>query len=280
MDSKSAIHPMNSPLVSVITVTFNAQRYIEQTIQSVLAQTYPDTEYIIIDGGSTDGTTDIIHRYAGHLSYWVSEKDNGIYDAMNKGIRHAKGQLIGMVNAGDFYEPDTVQRVVDAYMQHPDCGVFHGDINMLNEDGSLFKQKHANTDLQQLDKGFGLFHPTFFIPKAVYEKIGLYDTDFRLAADYDFALRCRNAAVPFCHIPYILSNFRIGGATNRQRRRSIEESKRALLKNGVPAQTAGQAYRQWLRQMRKDIVLRRIYDILRKIFPQQLIHRISLRIHI
>lgn len=271
---------IKNPLVSVITVTFNAQQYIEQTIESVLAQTYQNVEYIIIDGGSTDGTVDIIRRYAERLSYWVTEKDNGIYDAMNKGIRHAKGELIGMVNASDSYENDTIQAVVDAYRLHPENGVFHGNINMLNEDGSLFKQKCANNNLTQLNNGFRLFHPTFFVKKDTYQRIGLYDTSFRLAADYDFALRCRNAGVTFYHIPQVLSNFRVGGATNKQRLNSLNESKMALLKNGVTPQQAEQTYRFWLKQMRKDIVLRKIYNILRKIFPQQLIHHISLRIHV
>ena len=100
------------PLVSVITVTYNAKSYLEQTIQSVFAQTYPHIEYIIIDGASTDGTLDIIKRHEKKIAFWVSEKDNGIYDAMNKGIRAANGELIGIINASDYYEPDTISEVV------------------------------------------------------------------------------------------------------------------------------------------------------------------------
>ena len=271
---------MTDPLVSIVTVTFNAEKYIEQTIQSVLAQTYRNVEYIIIDGESSDGTIDIIRRYANRLSYWISEKDNGIYDAMNKGILHAHGELIGIVNASDFYAPYTIQTIVDAYEQHPNIGIFHGNINMLNEDGSLFKQKSADSDLAQLDKGFGLFHPTFFVRKDIYQQVGLYDTSFRLAADYDFALRCRNAGVAFYHIPQVLSNFRVGGATNKQRLNSLSESKTALLNNGITQQQAEQTYALWKKQTYKDIILRKIYNALCKIFPHKWIYKISLWIRI
>lgn len=271
---------MDTPLVSIITVTFNAKDYLEQTIQSVLAQTYTPIEYIIIDGGSTDGTIDIIKRYSNHLSYWVSEPDKGIYDAMNKGISYTKGELVGIVNASDFYEPDTVERVVAASNQNPQAGIFHGNINMLNEDGSLFKVKLPNTDLQQLAKGFGLYHPTFFVRKSVYDTMGKYDTTFRLAADYDFALRCWKNDIVFCYINRILSNFRVGGATNKRRLLGLEESKKALLQNGIPPTEAERTYTLWVHDMHKDIRLRRIYDILRKILPQKWIYTISRYVHV
>ncbi len=271
---------MDTPLVSIITVTFNAKDYLEQTIKSVIAQTYTPIEYIIIDGGSTDGTIDIIKRYSNNLSYWISEPDKGIYDAMNKGISHAKGKLIGIVNASDFYEQDTVQRVVAASNQNPQAGIFHGNINMLNEDGSLFKVKQPNTDMQQLTKGFGIYHPTFFVRKSVYDTMGCYDTTFRLAADYDFALRCWRNDIVFCYINRVLSNFRIGGATNKRRLLGLEESKKALLQNGLSHAEAENTYTQWVHNMRKDIRLRRIYDLLRKIFPQKWIYIISQYVHI
>lgn len=269
-----------SPLVSIITVTYNAKNYLEQTIQSVIAQTYPNIEYIIIDGGSTDGTIDVIKKYDNHIAHWVSEPDRGIYDAMNKGIRLAHGKLIGMVNASDYYEPNTVQRVIEAYQAKPNVGIFHGNINMLNEDGSFFKRKVADTNLQHLEMGFSIFHPTFFVTANVYETMGLYDIHFRLAADYDFALRCWKAGVIFHHIDSILSNFRVGGATNQQRLQSLEESKQALINNGIPEQEANHAYAVWKSKMQKDIVARYFYDLLRKIFPTYLIQKITPHIQI
>lgn len=264
-----------STLVSIITVTYNAKNYIGQTIQSVIAQTYPNIEYIIIDGGSTDGTVDIIKKYKDHIAHWVSEPDKGIYDAMNKGISFAHGELIGIVNASDYYAEDTVQKVVEAYQTHLNAGLFHGNINMLNEDGSLFKHKIADSNLQHLETGFSIFHPTFFVTKNVYDKMGLYDTTFRLAADYDFALRCWKAGIGFYYIDSVLSNFRVGGATNQQRLQSLEESKKALLNNGISEQDAEHTYSIWITKMRKDIFARSVYDKLRTILPFAFVQKIS-----
>lgn len=274
------LNSTRKPLVSIITVTFNAKDYLEQTIQSVINQTYKHLEYIIIDGGSTDGTVDIIKKYSGHLSFWISEPDKGIYDAMNKGISHANGEIIGIVNASDFYEPYTIQTVVDASIQNTSAGIFHGNINMRNEDGTLFKIKQPNNNLQNLAKGFQLFHPTFFVRKIVYDTIGSYDTSFRMAADYDFALRCWKNNIKFFYIDRILSNFRIGGTTDKKRLQGLEESKRALLNNGISAEKAEESYTQWLHDMRKNERLRKIYDLLRKIIPQKIIYRISQYIHV
>ena len=187
---------MKQPLISIITVTRNAEKYLEKTIQSVLAQTYQNIEYLIIGGNSTDGTIEIITNYelriTNTLKYFrfVSENDNGLYDAMNKGIRMAKGDLIGMVNAGDFYEPNAVETVVSTYLQHKDTGILYGNINMLNEDGSFFKLKKSDTNLEKLYKGMSLYHPTFFVAKSVYEKHGLYDLQYKIASDFDFVIRC------------------------------------------------------------------------------------------
>ena len=121
---------MSNPLVSIITVTYNAEKYLEQTIKSVISQSYKNIEYIIIDGMSSDGTVDIIKRYQKYIAHFSSEPDKGIYDAMNKGIKKANGELIGIINSSDFYEPDAVETVVSAYLQNKGAGIFHGNINM------------------------------------------------------------------------------------------------------------------------------------------------------
>mgnify|MGYP000302656355 FL=1 len=116
------------PLISVVTVSYNAIATIEQTILSVINQKYSAIEYIIIDGGSTDGTVDIIKKYEDKISYWVSERDNGIYDAMNKGIRHATGKIVGIINSDDWYEMDAFATVADLYLKKGDLYLYHGDI--------------------------------------------------------------------------------------------------------------------------------------------------------
>ena len=126
---------IQQPLVSVITVVYNGEKYLEQTIQSVINQTYNNIEYIIIDGGSTDTTLDIIKKYKDYISYFISEPDNGLYDAMNKGIRRANGELIGMLNSDDWLNLDAISTVQNAYVKNPGTKILHGDRTDISVDG-------------------------------------------------------------------------------------------------------------------------------------------------
>lgn len=197
--------------VSIITVCYNSKRYLEQTIQSVISQTYPNIEYILVDGASTDGTLEVIQHYASiHPEYihYVSESDAGIYDAMNKGIRLATGELIGIINSDDWYEYDTVETVVKAYRQHGPA-VYHG-----------IQRKHKNgveiellrTSANQLNRQM-IEHSTCFVPKAIYEEYGLFDEAYRYVGDYELMLRLRQNNVPFVPLDYVLANFREGGVS-------------------------------------------------------------------
>lgn len=258
-------------VVSIITVTFNAASFIEQTIQSVIHQTYKNVEYIIVDGGSNDGTVDIIRQYEDHISKWVSEPDKGLYDAMNKGIRMATGQLIGIVNASDFFNPDTVSIMVDAARKNPDVGIFHGDINMLNEDGSFFKRKSPDPDLSQHYKGMKVYHPTMFVRKDVYQTLGVYDIQYRISADFDFILRCALANVKFHYIPEVISNFRVGGVSSVRQNAAMEECAHSLSNNGYSAEIVASLLGQWRRKARKDALNKRCYDVLRKLLPARIV---------
>ncbi|GHT54348.1 hypothetical protein AGMMS49982_18910 [Bacteroidia bacterium] len=261
--------------VSIITVTYNAQEHLEETMQHVFAQSYPNVEYILIDGGSTDGTVDIIKKHESQLALWRSEKDNGIYDAMNKGIQLAKGELIGLVNAGDYYEPDTVAQMVEAYKQHPECGIFHGDINLLNADGSFFKRKKPNTNLNDLYKGFSLYHPSFFVTNATYQKQGLYDTNFTVIADFDFALRCHLAGVKFCYVPQVISNFRQGGFSSSAPIDGKIENRNILLKNGYSENVINSVFRNWESAHRKEKILKTAYELLKKVLPLSILNKLA-----
>ncbi len=269
------------PLVSIITVTYNAKKYIEQTILGVLDQTYPNIEYIIIDGCSTDGTVTLITTYESRIKntlkrfIFVSEKDNGLYDAMNKGICMAQGELVGMVNASDFYEPDTVETVVAAYLKRQDAGIFHGNVNMLNEDGSFFKIKKPNTNLEELYKGMSLQHPTFFVAKPIYDKYGLYDLRYKIAADFDFAIRCHLAGVKFFYIDSILSNFRKGGVSSKREKVAQQECKNVLVQNGYPETVVNAVGKEWERLRRKNNVYAALYKILKYILPESIINKIA-----
>jgi Glycosyltransferases involved in cell wall biogenesis len=271
------------PLISIITVTYNAEKYIEQTIQGILAQTYSDIEYIIIDSDSTDRTMEIITDYKSQITNAVKsfkiicEKDNGLYDAMNKGIIMAQGKLIGMVNASDYYEPNAVETIVDAYAQNKDTGIFHGNVNMLNEDGSFFKIKKPDTNLENLHQGMSLQHPTFFVAKSVYEKYGLYDLQYKIAADFDFAIRCNLAGVKFFHIDSVISNFRKGGVSSKREKAAQQECKNVLIQNGYSTITVNTILKEWRRLSRKNSVYYISYKILKYILPVSLLNKIAAR---
>ncbi|MBC5774889.1 glycosyltransferase [Pontibacter sp. KCTC 32443] len=202
----SSVQADGLPLVSVVTVVYNGQKSLEQTIQSVLNQTYPNLEYIIVDGGSTDGTLDIIRKYEESIAYWKSEKDNGISDAFNKGISLATGELIGLLNADDWYEPDALETIVSAYKPG---SVVHGNMQYWNEDGS--KGLFFKPNQKLLPKEMTINHPTVFISRSLYEQYGTFSTNYKLAMDYHLLLRLYLASVPFIEVDKTIANMRSGG---------------------------------------------------------------------
>ncbi|HUW93108.1 MAG TPA: glycosyltransferase family 2 protein [Bacteroidales bacterium] len=173
------------PLVSVITVVYNAADTIEDTIKSVLSQSYENIEYIIIDGGSTDGTADIISRYGDLISCRISEPDNGIYDAMNKGIRIAKGEIIHLLNADDYYiDNNLIRKVVDSFGNNS-LAACHTKIVYGN--GNIAIRKVVADTKLFLDTPF--MHPSLFVKKNIYEEIGCFDLNYKYAGDVDFIFR-------------------------------------------------------------------------------------------
>lgn len=209
--------------VSVITVVLDGVRTIEQTIQSVLKQTHTDVEYIVIDGGSTDGTLDIIERYSDRLSYWVSEPDSGIYNAMNKGISKAHGDVIGIINSDDWYEYDAVKTVVKGFENHPDLGVVFGDVFLVN-DKEQDKQIRNLSPLRALWHDMSVNHPATFVRKEVYSELGCFDERFRISADYEIVNRFWNNGVRFGYIKKPLAYYRVNGMSAVQRDKREEEN--------------------------------------------------------
>lgn len=204
--------------VSVITVCFNSQRTIERTILSVLNQTYSNIEYIIIDGDSSDSTMDIVLRYNKMVSLgcfpgkemkYVSENDNGIYDAMNKGIAQAKGHIIGIINSDDWYEIDAIEKIVKAMNQCNNSLIFYG--NMQVYDGETSYLSIGSEKVDDIRTGMIFGHPTCFVPKEIYRKIGTFNTKYAIAADYEFLLRCYINGITFMKIDDLIANFSLGG---------------------------------------------------------------------
>ena len=199
--------------VSIITPCYNSEKTIRQTIESVLNQTYKNIEYIIIDGGSTDKTVAIIKEYMplfrGRLKY-VSEKDNGIYDAMNKGIRMSRGKLIGIINSDDYYETIAVEKVVEYYNEKKEQ-IIYGYMCTLDNRGKIFLNKNSHKNL----KNEMIPHSTCFVSRKVYKKYGLFSKKLRIVSDYEFMLRVsKSFTVEFIQIPCILANFRLGGISS------------------------------------------------------------------
>lgn len=197
---------------SIITVCFNSVKTIETTLKSVLNQSFKDFEYIIIDGASQDGTMEIIRRYEpmfeGKMK-WISEADHGIYDAMNKGIEMASGDLIGIVNSDDYYEPDALEQIAQAYLGDDYCIIYGLLRTVLNgREVSVYLKNHEFLEEDMIA------HPSCFVSRKVYEKFGRYSSKYAYSADYEFMLRIkRQDEVRFIEIYHIISNFSLDGAS-------------------------------------------------------------------
>lgn len=195
--------------ISIITVCLNNEKTIEDTIQSVLKQTYKNYEHIIIDGLSTDNTLSIVNKY-NHLKV-VSEKDNGLYDAMNKGIKLATGDIVAILNADDILANENVfQSVIDAFDK--DIDIVYGNIKYCNEDFSKTIRNFISGEKK--DDAFNPAHPSMYVKKDVYKRIGLYNTNYKIAADYDFMIRCNKANVNYKYIKDYIVLMRYGGKSN------------------------------------------------------------------
>ena len=204
--------------VSLITVCYNAGPVLAETLDSVLAQSHKDIEMIVVDGASTDGTVDILARYSERLDHCISEPDKGIYDAMNKGLKLATGDVIGFVNAGDLLmTPEVILQVVAAFEGAPVDAVY-GDIIMVDEnDITQVKRtwRSGGYDRERFRQGWMPPHIATFIRKSVYDTYGHFNTDLRIAADYEILFRfLYKHRIPTTHLPEILVRFRLGGMSN------------------------------------------------------------------
>lgn len=205
--------------VSVITVVLNGAPFIAEAIESVLGQDYPHIEHIVVDGGSTDGTADIVRAYGKRVARVISEPDGGIYDAMNKGIRCATGELVATLNADDRYaHPQVISRVV-RHLTHANCDTVYGDLvytQRSDMDQIVRYWKAGNFYKEAFLKGWMPPHPSFFVKKLVYERYGYFNTNIRTAADYELMLRfLHKHQVSTSYLPEVLVQMRMGGASNQ-----------------------------------------------------------------
>ncbi|MBJ7446920.1 MAG: glycosyltransferase [Brevundimonas sp.] len=203
--------------LSLITACWNSAKTIADTLQSVNAQTLADFEYLIVDGGSKDDTMAIVARDGARVTSAISEPDKGIYDAYNKGLARATGDIIGFINSDDYYcSPDVLEQVMAAF-EDPSVEAVHADLVYVSPEDTAKIERHWKSrpaTIENLRRGFIPAHPTVFLRRSVYDKVGTFDTTYRLAADYDFLLRTFYVArVKSVYLPHIWVRMRSGGAT-------------------------------------------------------------------
>lgn len=226
--------------VSIITVTYNSAALLENTLRSVETQTYRDIEHIIIDGGSTDETLSIVKKHRDHIAAFVSEPDNGIYDAINKGLCRATGDIIGILNSDDVLADSTTVETIVRNMEKTGADIAYGDLLYCTDTSKIntvIRYWRSNIfNSKELKYGWMCPHPTLYVRRAVYEQVGDYDTAFRISADYDFILRVFSCGYISVYIPNVLVKMTTGGVSNRNMRsicRKSREDYRALRKNHI-----------------------------------------------
>ncbi len=226
--------------ISIITITFNSAKTIRRALESVQSQTYKDIEHLIVDGASTDGTRQIIESYAAaHKNVrWISEPDEGIYNALNKGIAIANGDVIGFLHSDDvFYSPDSIGKIATAFADdHID--VVYGDLQYCHEGKVVRRWKSNAFHPRALKYGWMPPHPTVYVRREVYGQVGKYDEWFRISADYDMVLRIFTAGFKSHYIPEVLVSMETGGASNKNTRARLSKTQEdyiVLKKNHVGA---------------------------------------------
>jgi glycosyltransferase involved in cell wall biosynthesis len=200
------------PLVSIVTPSYNQAHFLESTIRSVLDQDYPNIEYIIVDGGSSDGSVEIIRRYSDRLAWWVSEKDQGQTDAINKGFARTKGKILAWLNSDDIYERNAVREAVTFFQRQPEVGLVYGDANFIDEDGRIIGRfPAAQTNYRRLRRGYvHIPQQSAFWRADLWHKVGPLDPAFFFAMDYDLWVRLA-ALAPMHYVPRLWANFRLHG---------------------------------------------------------------------
>ena len=219
----------NKPLISIITVCYNSEKTIRDTIESVLNQTYKNIEYIIVDGESKDGTVEIIKSYEGKFKLkkidykFIYEKDKGIYDAINKGLKFASGEIIGIINSDDWYAEGIVVNIVNNFNKNKEIDILHGNIVKVSAEKKILGIMYPKK-LLRLKEGMYINHPSCFVKKEYYEKYGGYDDKYKLASDYKFVLEAYlKHKANFFYLNEIFSYMREEGTTNYNLKLSWKE---------------------------------------------------------
>ena len=224
--------------ISLITVCYNAESTINSCIQSVIRQNFNNVQYIIIDGGSTDKTINIVNNYKHFISHIVSEPDKGIYDAMNKGIKLATGDVVGMLNADDFFADDTVLNTIAEVFEQYNASIIYADLDYINKNGGVVRKwRSGSYSAKSFNLGWMPPHPTFYCKRDLFEKFGLYSLNYGTAADYELMLRFLYInKLPAYYIRKIIIKMKIGGKSNKNfssRVKGLFFDLKAMRNNGI-----------------------------------------------
>lgn len=225
--------------ISVITAVFNSRDTIAEALDSVLAQSHTDVELIVIDGGSTDGTLEILHGYGDRIDRLVSESDKGIYDALNKGIGLATGEVVGFLNSDDVFADTNSLACVASGFLGEDVDAVYGDLVYVNQDDIqkvVRYWKAGMFTLGLLRNGWMPPHPSLYVRKSVYDRLGCFDTSYRIASDYECMLRFLKGGIRVVYVPRVLVRMRMGGTSNRSLKNLMQKSRedyRAIKANNI-----------------------------------------------
>ncbi len=218
--------------ISIITVVYNNKETIENAIDSVLSQTYKNIEYIVVDAASTDKSIDIIKSYGDKITIFISERDSGIYDGLNKGISLATGDVIGFLNSDDILKDRFVIEKIAKAFQESGTDSVYGDLTYISKNDPTHTVRYWKShqyNIKKLKMGWMPPHPTFYVKKNIYEKFGNFNTDLKISADYDLILRfLGNAKITTHYIPEILVKMRVGGESNKSIKNIIQKSREDL----------------------------------------------------
>lgn len=220
---------MSTPKISIVTIAYNCENEIEETILSVINQQYDNKEYLIIDGASKDGTMDVVNKYRDKIDVIISEPDKGRSDAFNKGIAHATGDYIVMMNAGDLLADDALDKFARNY--EPGYDVIKGNTIRWNEKTGFKSIEHPVIEYPEIPFNFLVCHQSTYISKSAYERFGGYGIDYKIVMDFELMLRFARHNAKFMKINENLAVFRMGGISQTSSKRRIKEMKRAMLEN-------------------------------------------------
>jgi glycosyltransferase involved in cell wall biosynthesis len=240
--------------ISIITIVYNNRETIADAIDSVLSQTYPNIEYIVVDGLSNDGTVEVVKSYGSRISKFISEKDKGLYDAINKGIELASGDVIGLLHSDDiFYSKDTVAGIASAFKAHHTDSIYGDLLYVQKEDTDKIVRNWVSGTYCRENFLYGWMppHPSFYVKKECYQKYGLFNTSFKSAADYELMLRFLfKHSISTAYLPEVLVRMRVGGKSNvtlKNRIRANQEDYNAWVVNGLQPKF----YTRYLKPLRK-----------------------------